>query len=143
MYNNKNYYKQLINYCKAVVPNPECLKVGFNQGAFANYGYEDCKVIYKIIRMYALGLIDEEEYYNLIDLYDHYLVLYAKSNTYNYLRVTGNEYDVEDGEKVLEEYQEVEEELRSLHLLREYLDTQTVIDSAIKYEHSHGLKLKK
>ena len=64
----------------------------------ASYQKCDLDVIYKIDRLYKLKMIDEKRYYELLEMYNHYLELTSMSSYYFSLRHYGflEDYNEED-----------------------------------------------
>ena len=108
----------------------------------ASYQKCDLDVIYKIDRLYKLKMIDEKRYYELLDMYNHYLELTSMSSYYFSLRHYGflEDYNEEEEAKVNVELDKVENQLDKYKLLPQYMESVYLIDSAIRHENVMRLK---
>ena len=101
----------------------------------ASYEYIDLMVIYKINRMFELGKISEEDYYDLLEEYNTYLEASARLIQYDNLRYHGLlskdtfEYDVR---KLEDQLFFLQADLSELELLPDNVEFRNLVDETIK-----------
>ncbi len=99
-----------------------------------NYYDDDLLVINKIVRMLELGLIDEKEYYRLMELYYDYTALEEQLDYIYFSRQYGEECEIDDQtEREMHKLcSEKEAELEKYQLLSWYVEPSYLMDSSIK-----------
>lgn len=99
-----------------------------------NYYDDDLLVINKIVRMLELGLIDEKEYYRLMELYYDYTALEEQLDYIYFSRQHGKECEIDDQteHEMHKLCIEKEAELEKYQLLSWYVEPSYLMDSSIK-----------
>ena len=80
MEEKKEFIDGLARYVNDIIYNIDNIDDPFYGDFEASYRKDDLISVYKIIRMRKLGVIDNKEYYRLMDLYYEYLVLEGRIN---------------------------------------------------------------
>ena len=142
--NKKEFFDELAKYVNDIIYVIDIVDDPFYGDFEASYYKEDLISVYKIIRMKKLGIIDNKEYYRLMNLYYEYLVLEGRINYLSFLeyKVAYDESYFECNENTKDELYErlrkVQAELNKYQLIPCYIESIYHMDYSIK----HYLKLK-
>ena len=89
MEERKEFIDGLAKYVKDIIYQIDNIDDPYYGDFEASYHKDDLIVIYKIIRMRKLNIIDNKEYYRLMNLYYEYLVLEGRINYISFLEYKG------------------------------------------------------
>ena len=104
----------------------------------SSYNKDDLVVVFKIMRLYKLGVIDRREYYRLLQLYREYLALDGRLDYILYLEHYGItdecyfEYNENTADEIVEKINACEKELEKYNLIPYRIESPYYIDFTIK-----------
>ncbi len=139
MEERKEFIDGLAKYVQDIIYHMDNIDDPFYGDFEASYHKDDLIAVYKIIRMRKLNIIDNKEYYRLMNLYYEYLVLEGRINYISFMEYKGItdeayfEINETTKDELYERLRKVQSELNKYQLMPCYIETIYHMDYSIKH----------
>ena len=146
MEERKEFIDGLAKYVKDIIYNINNIDDPYYGDFEASYHKDDLIVVYKIIRMRKLGIINNKEYYRLMNLYYEYLVLKGRISYIKFLEyrdsMDESYFEINNNTKkeINNRINDILNELNSYQLIPCHIESIYHMDYSIK--HNLGLNKK-